>query len=545
MGVRVADSRVGCASRLSSSERSTIRKNFDIEDVSEEYKGKVVSRKSLQAFSDEEDDDEDGEDDELEQAADDQMEDDEDEEDGEDDEEDGEDDEDDEDDDKPRAKKGSAASMLAEGLSEQQLQVQAQLAALEEEDEASSSLFAPRGSASSGVASASASSQYTKSTHVKNQLAWYTHLLNLRIRVQGILANSNRLPAETDGALEVRRAFIEQDAEVRPAYAAAFNGAGQLLEDLFALQTGLMQQNTKIFAPTTTEEEDDEGATPTIPQFTGVGVKRKHDGDEADDDDTEAALDDQEQKAEAALDAYWEYMNSTLTPFFRPIQDALIDKWNTKTQLSAGQLSSAGGVSSRGVPLAQDKKGLKVINQSVLAQIDAIMLDEPRLVKRAQLHRATGDASSLLGRVTRAQAKDLQAKKKTKRAADELDSHLLDGQYAEEYDASIYDDNDYYQQLLAEIISQASADAGDADLLNKAAAARKKTRKGGAAVDRRASKGRKMRYTVHPKLTNFMAPKPAPITDDFAEDANANRLSGSGFAMSELFMNLFGGATKA
>jgi protein AATF/BFR2 len=36
----------------------------------------------------------------------------------------------------------------------------------------------------------------------------------------------------------------------------------------------------------------------------------------------------------------------------------------------------------------------------------------------------------------------------------------------------------------------------------------KKTKRPG--VDRRASKGRKLRYTVHPKLEHFMFPAPAP-----------------------------------
>jgi protein AATF/BFR2 len=46
--------------------------------------------------------------------------------------------------------------------------------------------------------------------------------------------------------------------------------------------------------------------------------------------------------------------------------------------------------------------------------------------------------------------------------------------------------------------------SADSDLIRSAAAARRRTRK---HVDRRASKGRKIRYTVIPKLVNFMAPQ--------------------------------------
>ena len=42
------------------------------------------------------------------------------------------------------------------------------------------------------------------------------------------------------------------------------------------------------------------------------------------------------------------------------------------------------------------------------------------------------------------------------------------------------------------------------------AKARKRKR---AAVDRRASKGRKLRFTVEPKLVNFTTPAPRDTTD--------------------------------
>jgi protein AATF/BFR2 len=49
------------------------------------------------------------------------------------------------------------------------------------------------------------------------------------------------------------------------------------------------------------------------------------------------------------------------------------------------------------------------------------------------------------------------------------------------------------------------------------------------AVDRRASKGRKLRYHVHEKLVNFMA----PVENDAPE------------YLSNIFANLFGGGGAA
>jgi Apoptosis-antagonizing transcription factor, C-terminal len=43
----------------------------------------------------------------------------------------------------------------------------------------------------------------------------------------------------------------------------------------------------------------------------------------------------------------------------------------------------------------------------------------------------------------------------------------------------------------------------------------------GVQVDRKASKGRKIRYTKHPKLENFMFPLPAPLSAGTRSDASA------------------------
>jgi protein AATF/BFR2 len=79
-------------------------------------------------------------------------------------------------------------------------------------------------------------------------------------------------------------------------------------------------------------------------------------------------------------------------------------------------------------------------------------------------------------------------------------------------DPNIYDDANFYQLLLKELVDQrrveslsapaAGTEAGKT--MQWAAINEAKTRKN---VDTKASKGRKMRYTVHEKLQNFMAPE--------------------------------------
>ncbi|KAH8837438.1 hypothetical protein MCOR27_004686 [Pyricularia oryzae] len=77
-------------------------------------------------------------------------------------------------------------------------------------------------------------------------------------------------------------------------------------------------------------------------------------------------------------------------------------------------------------------------------------------------------------------------------------------------DENIYDDADFYQLLLKELVDQRTLDGsgggagGSVPTVKWAAVKEARTRK---VVDRRASKGRKLRFTVHEKLQNFMAPE--------------------------------------
>jgi len=92
-----------------------------------------------------------------------------------------------------------------------------------------------------------------------------------------------------------------------------------------------------------------------------------------------------------------------------------------------------------------------------------------------------------------------------------------------------FDDSKVYQQLLKEFVAS-SAEA------NGAAASKRLSSKGkkpssSKEVDRRASKGRKIRYKEIPKLTNFTFPLSRPVTSNLDQD--------------EWFRSLFGGAGRS
>jgi protein AATF/BFR2 len=76
--------------------------------------------------------------------------------------------------------------------------------------------------------------------------------------------------------------------------------------------------------------------------------------------------------------------------------------------------------------------------------------------------------------------------------------------------AEVYDDTDFYQALLRDVvdIGQGGAGFGGAGGPGSYANFNNTSRKKAAGVDPKASKGRKLRYHVHEKLQNFMAPIP-------------------------------------
>lgn len=76
-------------------------------------------------------------------------------------------------------------------------------------------------------------------------------------------------------------------------------------------------------------------------------------------------------------------------------------------------------------------------------------------------------------------------------------------------DDDIYDDADFYQVLLKELVEQRTVDGANpgAAAVPSVVLTAAKDSKPRKVVDRKASKGRKMRFTVHEKLQNFMAPE--------------------------------------
>lgn len=173
-------------------------------------------------------------------------------------------------------------------------------------------------------------------------------------------------------------------------------------------------------------------------------------------------------------------------------QRAVLQKWSQKTQTTTAEAVSS---ANRLNPSAQTTL-LDVLDQQTAST------NLPRLVAKTRLARSCAPVQQSKPRRTPAVADESNG------AADPHD----------EDEDRIYDDADFYGVLLKELLearnanaavdySIAASNAANGKVESEYQAARQAKTHSRPDVDRKASKGRKMKYTVHEKLQNFMAPE--------------------------------------
>lgn len=222
------------------------------------------------------------------------------------------------------------------------------------------------------------------------------------------------------------------------------------------------------------------------------GDKMKSDEDDEEiPSDTEGELSEDEQEEEVSspkkklklLD--YETEISGMHKKYTPFRNSVIQKWNDKTRIATGK---------------------NVSGHSVLNQIEHNLSDREKLIKRTRIKRSE---YKILG-------------------VDVIPSDPEnEARFVEQHNNEIFDDDDFYHQLLRELIEVKSADLTDPVQLGRQwiqlQSLRSKMKR---KVDTKATKGRKIRYAVHSKLVNFMAPIDE---NNYTDDAKT-----------ELFNSLFG-----
>ncbi|GAA5960784.1 hypothetical protein JCM3765_000815 [Sporobolomyces pararoseus] len=298
-----------------------------------------------------------------------------------------------------------------------------------------------------------ASADVEKGRDVKKQLAFCDNLLESRIRLQKATAASNLLPQPLFAPTYFSHPVLTSEVQ------QTFSELASLSEELFSLRQDLIKENEKI------ELED------------GFGESRKRKRRAVDEGDTDDWMFDT-LKDLAQLE-------TTIEPFLRQT----VTKWSDKVLAASGQ------------SLTSSSKKFKAINQNSMAQIDHSLssTERERLIKRTRVRRGEG--------------KVIGGGKGLVPLEEESADAAASNEKGKEIDEECFDDNDFYQQLLREVVESRMLDLDDATMnsLRLASARGKKVKK---QVDTRASKGRKIRYHVHEKIQNFMIPIEAATWHD-------------------------------
>ncbi|XP_054742237.1 protein Aatf [Anastrepha obliqua] len=157
---------------------------------------------------------------------------------------------------------------------------------------------------------------------------------------------------------------------------------------------------------------------------------------------------------------------------FSTYRNAVLLKWDDRTKLLT--------------PGAGAKKKSLTENYDIIRKIENTLQNRSLLVEKSQTLKNDVDGVEENGT---AENGDLETTQKHNR------------------NVELYDDSDFYHQQLRELIEyKTNTSVSASEITQQYVELQKLRQKMKKKVDTRASKGRKLRYTVHNKLINFMAP---------------------------------------
>ncbi|XP_077979295.1 protein AATF-like [Glandiceps talaboti] len=317
--------------------------------------------------------------------------------------------------------------------------------------------------------------EIAKGKAVKDQLGLWDSLLEGRIRLQKALLGVNKLPQ-----CHTAHQFMATGGEdYQQANKTARKELKKLLKNLAELQQALFLQN-----PDTVYLVDGKGS----------GSEKQDSDEEINSDDSEeekevkAKPTQTKRKRKLEIADYGDFLNKRHTNF-QQYRNNTIEKWNDKTKVASGKFNS---------------KAFSSFEKSPLTQIEQILGDRERLVKRTQLKRTV---YRVMGQTEKTHDDDDDDDDDNEQVGTVTESLPRTDLHSQTTDEEIFDDDDFYHQLLRDLIEKRTATTSDPVALGRQWLQIQKLRsKVKKQVDTKASKGRKLRYDVHQKLVNFMAP---------------------------------------
>ena len=325
-----------------------------------------------------------------------------------------------------------------------------------------------------------------KGKAVRNQLALWDQVLEGRIKIQKALVTANQLPQPQTFPEFKRRGAATFASELKNAHKA-----------LKALQRSLLELHDQLLF------QKDETSSITLGK---MGEEIKSDGSQ---DEERLGQEAGVPKRKLEMAEYPDFMAKRFAAFL-PYQNATLQTWHDKTRLTAGKSS----------------KGFGAFDRNILAQVEQVLVDRDRLVRRTQTQRSE---YRILGKK---EAPPRTCVVFTEEG--EAERQLRANAHLKDVDEDIFDDDDFYHQLLRELIEHktSAADPNEQVALGRQWLTIQKLRsKMRKKVDTKASKGRKVSFQNHAKLVSFMVP------------VDNSTLSDRG--RTELYRGLFGQVTMS
>ncbi|XP_043387191.1 protein AATF isoform X3 [Chelonia mydas] len=309
------------------------------------------------------------------------------------------------------------------------------------------------------------SEEVEKGKAVKNQIALWDQLLEGRIKLQKALLTANQLPQP-----DTFPAFKKEGGrEFASALKNSYKALKALLRALVDLQDELLYQypGTRhlVDGKQSKVESNEEIPSGSDEEMGGEDQMRRKGPP----------------KRKLEMEDYPEFMAKRFADF-RTYRNNTLQKWHDKTKLASGKLG----------------KGFSAFERSILTQIDHIMMDKERLLRRTQTKRS-------VYRVLGKPEQESQPIPESLPGCSEVVPQAKSNMHLKDLDEEIFDDDDFYHQLLRELIERKTSSLDPNDQVAMG------------------------RYHVHSKLVSFMAPiDHCTMNDD---------------ARTELYRSLFGKIT--
>ncbi|KAH7935943.1 hypothetical protein HPB52_015304 [Rhipicephalus sanguineus] len=281
-------------------------------------------------------------------------------------------------------------------------------------------------------------SEIEKGKAVHSQLQILDTALEIRVHLQKLVVLANQLPKHNKYAL-FRAAALQKDENNGNLIGHAKSSVEMVMRQLLALREELIDSHPEIRS-----------------LLSSAGCEGKSSEGELDSECEEIPT--KRRRTDVCVGSAAEFWKK-----FEPYRNATIQKWHERTKLLSGKVG----------------RSFASLEESPVKQIEHILMDEERLLRRTQTKRSS---YKILG------AEDATNDEEEKPGIGELDDE-------------IFDDDDFYHHLLREVIERKTVNIDNPIALSRQWLEIEKLRKKAKRrVDTRATKGRKIRTELFRSL---------------------------------------------